>query len=270
MKPKLLLIRPYAGHTSKIMDRTIKTLSQDFDVDMPEIPHETFEEYVNAVNSLLKCPAPYYDKIVGICQGGVGIVSALLIPSIDIDIGRVLPPHKKIVLISSPIDTSVESLVSASIKAVGADLLTKMYSYKGRVSGALLTASYMSLDIMKHIKKLSEYPRPKKTQEFYDMYFDTEDMSQEFFRSSINISFIDNKLIRQQLGYRVANMQFMTVEGTKDDITAVGQTAALFNLLPPGHKKTSLVVEAGHYGCFSGSTFDNVVYPKIKEFLLGD
>jgi poly(3-hydroxybutyrate) depolymerase len=61
----------------------------------------------------------------------------------------------------------------------------------------------------------------------------------------------------------------MTVEGEKDDISGVGQTAAAHDLCPniPEHKKTHhLQMGVGHYGVFNGSRFRKEIAPRIIEF----
>lgn len=264
-KPTILLIRPFAGHTADIMSNTIKVLEKDFVVVMPDVPHETYGEYLTALRALVI----EHDNILGVCQGGVGALMALGI----LDDTIVL--HKRLVLIGTPVNTSIPSRVGKFILSTGLEKLVQGYSMLGKVRGHLLTLGFMSLDPVGHMKKLSKIWYDKKIQKFYKMYFNNEDMTQEFFKDSLKLSYFDN--MNQHKAYIFAgheinysmlgeSNQIMTVEGKKDDITTIGQTSAVFALLPTCHKKTSIVIDAGHYGCFSGSKFKNTVYPKIKDF----
>ncbi len=101
MKPKVLLVRPIAGHTSKIMDRTIKSLSKYFTVHMPELDHNTYSEYLRSLRDQIK----QHKNIIGVCQGGTGVVHALQ------GLSHVGP--KNIVLIAAPLDPyAAPSIVS--------------------------------------------------------------------------------------------------------------------------------------------------------------
>src|SRR5262249_23698731 len=62
----------------------------------------------------------------------------------------------------------------------------------------------------------------------------------------------------------------MTIEGEKDDICAVGQTAAAHDLCPGiANAMRSHHVEphAGHYGIFNGRRWRTEIYPKLREFI---
>lgn len=268
-KPTILLIRPYAGHTARLMERTVKTLSQDFNVVMTEIPHDTYEQYLIELRKLVL----QYDNIMGVCQGGVGALMALgLQDGVEVK-------NKRLALLGTPVDTeAAPSTVSQFVQLIGVDGLINMFSLNGKISGLALTFGYMMLNPLQHYLKFAKVWTDLKTRKFYQMYFDTEDMSEEFFRESLEITFIYNMnsksvlLLKNNIviSYKWIDPtnSLLVVEGTKDDITMPGQTRAVFDITPniPDKKKTSLLVEAGHYGVFSGSKFDREVYPKLKEF----
>ncbi len=68
----------------------------------------------------------------------------------------------------------------------------------------------------------------------------------------------------------ITDMALMTIEGEKDDITGLGQTAAAHRLVPdlPADKKVHYVApEVGHYGVFNGSRWRKVIQPKVREFI---
>ncbi len=62
----------------------------------------------------------------------------------------------------------------------------------------------------------------------------------------------------------------MTVEGEKDDISGVGQTAAAQDLcrnIPDDRKLHHLQKDVGHYGVFNGSRFRAQIAPRIADFI---
>ena len=75
------------------------------------------------------------------------------------------------------------------------------------------------------------------------------------------------ELVRPQ---DIKGMGLMTVEGSRDDITGLGQTTAAIRLcssLPPENVYELTVDGAGHYGIFSGRRWRTFVYPKVKAFM---
>jgi poly-beta-hydroxyalkanoate depolymerase len=63
----------------------------------------------------------------------------------------------------------------------------------------------------------------------------------------------------------------LTVEGERDDICAVGQTAAAHDLctgLRPYLKRHHMQTGVGHYGVFSGNRWTNQIYPLVKNVIL--
>jgi poly(3-hydroxybutyrate) depolymerase len=63
----------------------------------------------------------------------------------------------------------------------------------------------------------------------------------------------------------------LTVEGELDDISGSGQTAAAHGLCSGVADKNSQHLEvpgAGHYGIFSGRRWRDIVYPKMRQFIL--
>jgi polyhydroxyalkanoate depolymerase len=63
----------------------------------------------------------------------------------------------------------------------------------------------------------------------------------------------------------------LTVEGERDDICAVGQTAAAHDLcstLRPHLKRHHLQPGVGHYGLFSGRKWEQQIYPQVRNLVL--
>lgn len=264
-KPKLLLVRPIAGHTPKIMENTLKELKKHYDVYMPTQVPEDYDSYLKSLAVLIS--SGYFTRIIGICQGGAGIVDALSMIELPYRLS-----NRKIVLISSPIYTTInETIVGKFIRGLGLTGLLMRYMNGHMIDSGRLLPDYMSLSPMTHFKKYIKYmlTGDEKIKEFYDAYNDIEDMPVRFFRESVRRSFFEQREPIQGIGPSNA---IMVVEGLKDNITAPGQTSAVFDLLPnvPEDNKKALLVAAGHYGTFSGSRFNNEVLPKIREFFEGE
>ncbi len=63
----------------------------------------------------------------------------------------------------------------------------------------------------------------------------------------------------------------LTVEGGRDDICALGQTAAAHDLctsLRPHLKRHHLQANVGHYGVFNGRRWENEIYPVVRNMIL--
>jgi polyhydroxyalkanoate depolymerase len=63
----------------------------------------------------------------------------------------------------------------------------------------------------------------------------------------------------------------LTVEGGRDDICALGQTAAAHDLcssLRPHLKRHHLQANVGHYGFFNGKRWEQEIYPVVRNLIL--
>jgi polyhydroxyalkanoate depolymerase len=105
-------------------------------------------------------------------------------------------------------------------------------------------------------------------------------MTAEFYLETIDRVFQRALLAKGTLEYRgrrvdcskIRRTALLTIEGERDDICAVGQTSAAHDLcssLRPHMKRHYLQAGVGHYGVFSGSRWENQVYPQVRNFVLG-
>jgi poly(3-hydroxybutyrate) depolymerase len=63
----------------------------------------------------------------------------------------------------------------------------------------------------------------------------------------------------------------LTVEGERDDICSVGQTAAAHEIcasLRPHLRRHHLQAGVGHYGTFSGKRWEQQIYPVVRNLVL--
>ena len=69
---------------------------------------------------------------------------------------------------------------------------------------------------------------------------------------------------------KITSVGVMTVEGSKDDISAPGQCVAALNMLtglPEDRKASHLEPEAGHYGIFAGKSWRHNIRPLVLGFI---
>ena len=146
----------------------------------------------------------------------------------------------------------------------------------------------MSMNMDKHTqahRELFDYLADGTEQEaeaikkFYDEYCAVLDLPAEFYIETVDIVFQQALLAKGELTYRgrkvnpgaIKRTALLTVEGERDDICAVGQTAAAHELctgLRPHLKRHHLQAGVGHYGTFSGKRWNGQIYPAIKNLVL--
>jgi poly(3-hydroxybutyrate) depolymerase len=154
--------------------------------------------------------------------------------------------------------------------------------------GFVQLAAFMSMNIDRHVKAHKELyenlargetEKAEATKSFYDEYFAVLDLTAEFYLETVRIAFQEHLLPRGVLDYRGGRVEpaairkttLFTVEGEKDDICAVGQTVAAHDLcskLRPYRKKHHMQAGVGHYGVFSGSRWNNQIYPMLRNVIL--
>ncbi len=120
--------------------------------------------------------------------------------------------------------------------------------------------------------------------QFYDEYNAVLDMDADYYLETIKTVFQDFSLV--QGTWDVKNEQgqlervkpqdikttaLLSIEGELDDISGSGQTEAVHTICKGVPKTRQHHLEAkgaGHYGIFSGRRWREIVYPKVKAFIL--
>ncbi|MCT6719517.1 polyhydroxyalkanoate depolymerase [Acidovorax sp. K2F] len=119
---------------------------------------------------------------------------------------------------------------------------------------------------------------------FYDEYNAVLDMDADYYLETIQTVFQDYKLVNGTWDVRspagklervrpqdIKTTALFTVEGELDDISGSGQTEAAHDLCSGIVRKEQRHLEAkgaGHYGIFSGRRWRDIVYPKVRAFIL--
>jgi len=171
-------------------------------------------------------------------------------------------------------------------------IYTVPWRYKGAgrkvYPGFIQLTAFMSMNMGRHASQFRklyqhladlEMEEAAKIEDFYDEYLAVLDMTAEFYLETIDRVFQQAQLAKGELmhgGRRVdcaaiRKTALLTVEGERDDICAVGQTAAahlLCTSLRPHLKRHHLQPGVGHYGVFSGSKWEREVYPQVRSMIL--
>ena len=114
---------------------------------------------------------------------------------------------------------------------------------------------------------------------FYDEYFSVLDLTEEFYIETVDRIFQRADLAEGNFMFRgrrvnpaaIQRTALLTVEGGRDDICGLGQTAAAHDLcqsLRPHLKRHHLQANAGHYGVFNGRRWQREIYPVVRNLIL--
>ena len=146
-------------------------------------------------------------------------------------------------------------------------------------------AAFVGLDPKRHARALAglladlarDVDSARRTQEFYAEYFAVLDIAEEFYLDTTRVVFKDHDMAKGRMQWRgrpvepaAISTALMTVEAERDEICPPGQTEAAQRLCPgiPGERRRHhLQAGVGHYGVFSGSTFQQKIYPQIRSFI---
>ena len=303
-QPRVLLIAPLSGHFATLLRATVRTMLAEHDVFItdwhnardvtPESGRFGFDDYIAHLIRFIERIGPQ-THIVAVCQP---CVAALVAASVMAQADSPAQP-RSMTLMAGPIDTRVNpTRVNALAKSQPIDwferhLIARVpYRYRGGgrqvYPGFVQLAAFMSMNIDRHIKahqelyenlSKGEAAKAAQTKAFYDEYFAVLDLTAEFYLETVRLVFQEHTLPTGALTYQnrrvdpraIRRTALFTVEGEKDDICAVGQTLAAHELctsLRPYRKRHHMQAGVGHYGVFSGKTWQNQIYPMVKNVIL--
>jgi poly(3-hydroxybutyrate) depolymerase len=303
-QPRVLLIAPLSGHFATLLRATVRTMLAEHDVyitdwhNAREVATEEgrfgFDEYTGHLIRFLEKIGPGA-HMVAVCQP---CVSALVAASVMAQGDNPAQP-RSMTLMAGPIDTRVnptkvnELAKGKPIEWFEKNLIAEVpYRYGGGgrkvYPGFVQLAAFMSMNMERHLKAhrelyenlaKGEEAKAAQTKAFYDEYFAVLDLAAEFYLETVKLVFQDHALPLGQLTYdnqkvepaAIKRTMLFTVEGEKDDICAVGQTLAAHDLcssLRPYRKRHHMQAGVGHYGVFSGRTWQSQIYPMVKNVIL--
>jgi polyhydroxyalkanoate depolymerase len=303
-QPRVLLVAPLSGHFATLLRDTAQTLLQDHDVyitdwiNARDVPLSEgrfgFEDYVDYLIKFLEHLGPG-SHVVAVCQPCVQAVTATAVMA---EQKNPCEP-KSLTLMAGPIDcrinpTSVNNLATEHpIEWFKSNLISAVpYGHPGsgrRVyPGFIQLSAFMAMNPQRHIDAHKDlYARlvegddaeAGRIKNFYDEYFAVLDLAEEFYIETVAWVFQEMRLPTGRLMHRgkpvdpsaIRRTALLTVEGEKDDICSVGQTAAAHDLitkLRPHMRHHHLQSGVGHYGVFSGRRWKTQIYPTVKSVIL--
>src|SRR5580704_1159889 len=303
-QPRVLLVAPLSGHFSTLLRGTVRTMLPEHDVYITDWhnvrdvapAHGRFglDEYIEHVIRFLEAIGPGA-HVLAVCQPCVQVLAAAALMA---QAGNAARPSS-MTLMAGPIDarvnpTKVNELANSKpIAWFERNLIaTVPVRYPGAFRrvypGFVQLAAFMSMNIERHLKAhrelydllaRGEHEKAQVTKAFYDEYFAVLDLPAEFYLETVQLIFQEHALAAGKLTWRgervepraIKRTMLLTVEGERDDICAVGQTAAAHQLcsgLRPYLKRHHMQAGVGHYGVFSGNRWTNQIYPLVRNVIL--
>jgi polyhydroxyalkanoate depolymerase len=303
-QPRVLLIAPLSGHFATLLRATVRTMLAEHDVYITDWHNARdvavaegrfgFDEYIGHIVRFLETMGPGA-HLVAVCQP---CVAALVAAAVMAQADNPAQP-RSMTLMAGPIDTRVnptkvnDLAKSKPMAWFEKNLIATVpprYAGGGRrvYPGFVQLAAFMSMNIERHLKAHQELyenlargeeAKAAATKAFYDEYFAVLDLTAEFYLETVKLVFQEHALPLGALTYQdqkvepaaIRRTMLFTVEGEKDDICAVGQTLAAHDLctsLRPYRKRHHMQAGVGHYGVFSGRTWQNQIYPMVRNVIL--
>lgn len=302
-QPRVLLVAPMSGHFATLLRGTIRTMLPEHDVYITDWHNARdvaladgrfgFDEYIDHIIRFLDALGPDA-HVVAVCQPCVAALAAV---SVMAEGGHRAVP-RSLTLMAGPIDTRVnptrvnELAAGRPLEWFERNLISTVpLRHRGAMRrvypGFMQLLAFMSMNISRHVKAHADLhghlargdgDKARATRAFYDEYFAVADLPAEFYLETVREIFQEHALPLGGLRWRgrrvdprtIRRTALFTVEGEKDDICAVGQTVAAQDLcsgLRPYMRRHHVQTGAGHYGVFSGSRWQNEIYPKLRSLI---
>jgi poly(3-hydroxybutyrate) depolymerase len=302
-QPRVLVVGPLSGHFTTLITPTIRTLLGDHDVhvldwhnarDVP-LEHGPFglDDYIEHVMAALRELGAGV-HVVAVCQPAVPVLAAVsLLAAADDD-----SQPRSMTLIAGPIDTRInpnrvnDMAAARPMSFFERRVITRVpsrYAGAGRrvYPGFVQLAAFMNMNRGRHLRAHYELyrdlaagdtVRAATTRAFYDEYGAVMDVPAEFYLETVERIFKEHLLARGELTWRgqhvdpgaIRRTALLTVEGANDDICSPGQTRAAHELctaIPSDMRQNHLQPGVGHYGVFSGSRWEQEIYPEVRSFI---
>jgi len=304
VQPRIMIVAPLSGHFSTLLRGTVATMLQDHDVyitdwrnarDVPVSAGEFgVDDYIDYLMRFFERIGPG-GHMLAVCQPCVQGLAAIAVMNAE---NHPATP-RSMTLMAGPIDirespTTVNELAAKQSLDwfEGSVIATVPGRYKGAgrevYPGFVQLYAFMNMNMDRHrqahekmYKFLSEgnAEEADKIKTFYDEYFAVLDLTAEFYLETIDRIFQKAELATGEFTYRgkpvdpslIRRTALLTVEGGRDDICGMGQTAAAHDLctsLRPHLKRHHLQANVGHYGVFNGKRWEREIYPVVSNFIL--
>jgi len=302
-KRKILLVAPMSGHYATLLRSTVISLIPDADVyvtdwhnarDIP-VSQGKFdvEDYTLYLVDFMRHLGPN-THVIAVCQPApLTLAATAYLAQEDPD-----AQPRSLTLIGGPIDPDAAAtdvtdfghrITMGQLEQTMIQRVGFKYAGVGRkvYPGLLQLSSFMSMNADRHSKAFSDQiVRVAQGQasdhdshnRFYDEYLAVMDMTAEFYLSTVDRIFKKGEIAKNVFTVKgkhvdigkITDVALITVEGSKDDISAPGQCIAALKLctgLPDSKKASHLEDGAGHYGIFAGKSWRNNIRPLVLEFI---
>jgi polyhydroxyalkanoate depolymerase len=303
VQPRVLVVAPLSGHFATLLRNTVRTMLPEHDVfitdwhNARDVPPSAgrfgLDEYVDHLFRFFEAMGPG-GHVMAVCQPCVQVLSAVALMAEDRS--PLLP--RSMTLMAGPVDTRVNP---TQVNEVAQRFPLAWFERRliapvpagnkgaGRLvyPGFAQLSAFMAMNMDRHVKAhrdlyrhlaRGERAEAESLASFYDEYFSVLDLPAEFFLETVRDVFQEALLAEGRLTYRgrridlskIRNTLLLTVEGERDDICAVGQTAAAHDLLTglsPARKRQHLQAGVGHYGVFSGKRWEKEIYPVFRDIV---
>jgi poly(3-hydroxybutyrate) depolymerase len=302
-QPKLLMVAPLSGHFSTLLRGTVAAALPDHDVYLTDwinarnVPAREgrfgLDDFVDLVIEFSRFLGPG-SHVMAVCQPSVPVLAAV---SLMAAAGDPAQPAS-MVLMGGPIDPAAnptevnrfaQSHSLAWFERMVVTTVPERYpgAHRRVYPGFLQLAGFLSMNLDRHVSAhwsmfrqlvAGDGEKAAATRAFYDEYRTVMDLPADFYLDTVERVFQRHDLAHGQFQVRgeladpgsIEETALMTVEGERDDICAVGQTAAAHRLcrnLPASMQLHHLQRSVGHYGVFNGRRWHNEIYPAVRDFI---
>jgi poly(3-hydroxybutyrate) depolymerase len=303
-KPRrILLVAPMSGHYATLLRSTLASLLPDCEVwitdwhNARDIPVSTgkfdIEDYTLYLMEFMRHLGPE-THVIAVCQP---VPLALAATAYLAELEPEAQPLS-LTLIGGPVDPDANPtevtdfgrrVTMGQLEHLALQRVGGKYMGVGRMvyPGLAQLASFISMNAERHTQAFSnkiiasakgEDAERDKHNRFYDEYLSVMDMTAEFYMSTVERIFKGREIARNEFvvaGHKVdmgkiTNVAVMTVEGSKDDISAPGQcyaALALLTGLDDSKKGSHVEPGAGHYGIFAGKSWRDNIRPLVLAFI---
>jgi poly(3-hydroxybutyrate) depolymerase len=303
--PKVLMVAPMSGHYATLLRGTVRDMLPDHEVyitdwlDARDVPvgHGGFDldDYTDYLIAMIEHLSQDGERVavMAVCQPGIPVMAAATLMAMR---GNPLRPAS-MVLMGSPMDTArnpkqpnelasnrplswFENNVVVRVPWPNPGFMRRVYPGFLQLSGFL--AMNIDRHVDAHVHQFRHLVRgdgdsADQHRVFYDEYLAVMDLPAEFYLQTLERVFQKRLMANGAYRYRdepidpaaITDIALMTVEGEKDDITGLGQTAAAhdFVRLPDDQRRHFEATGVGHYGVFNGSRWRGMILPEVRGFI---
>lgn len=302
----VLVVAPMSGHHATLLRDTVKRLLVECDVfitdwvDVRDIPLEEgnfdLESYIAHVRDFITALMDQFGSlhVIAVCQPGPAVLSAVALLSDETS----AKAPTTMTLMGSPIDPRLSptvpnefaqnhSLAWFNNHMICTVPMTCEGAGRRVYPGFLQLTGFINMNPTRHQEAWQQYYNDLVSGDveaveahefFYSEYNAVMDMSADFYLQTIDRVFHKAAIATGEMTFRhrkvdpaaITKTALMTIEGERDDISGVGQTAAAHTIcsgLPDSKRCHLLQKGAGHYGVFSGSKWRNEIAPQLVKFM---